>query len=161
MVKPPSPARPAALSSTLVMPSSARSLAKANTDVSMVTMLAPADGPDARRWVPINFEHDDGGCRSQGLPAPPRQVGAHRGGHAERLRPRRCSAGGARREGDDRGAPGAARLVPGARKTGGLHPVRGGPVPDLDVEVVARHRASRLLLLAGLHARLWRYRGGA
>src|SRR4029077_14212840 len=128
---PPNPARPAALSSTLAMPSSARSLAKANTDVSMVRMLAPPDGPNARRLVRINFENDDGGCRPQGLPAPPRQVGAPRRGHAERLRPRRRSAGGARRKGDDRGAPGAARLVPGAGSAGGVHTFHRRPVADI------------------------------
>src|SRR6266852_5042300 len=158
---PPNPARPAALSSTLAMPSSARSLAKANTDVSMVRMLAAPDVPNARRWVRINFDHDDGGCRSQGLPAPPRQVGAHRRGHAKRLRPRWRSAGGARRTGDDRGAPGAARLVPGAETAGGVHPVHRRPVTDLDVEMVTSHRTSCVLLLAGLHARLRRHRRGA
>src|SRR2546425_12512287 len=147
---PPNPARPAAFSSTLAMPSSARSLAKANREVSMVRMLAAPDVPNARRWVRINFDHDDGRCRSQGLPAPTRQVGAHRRGHAKRLRPRRRSARGARRTGDDRGAPGAARLVPGTGTPGGVHPVRRRPVTDLDVEMVAGDRTSRVLLLAGL-----------
>src|SRR5437588_4516531 len=160
MVMPPKPARPAALSRTLAMPSSARSLAKANTDVSMVRMLAPPPSPNARRSVRTNFEHDDD-RRPQGLPAPRRQVGAHRGGHAERLRPRWRAPGGARRQGDDRGAPGAARLVPGAGTAGRVHPVRCGPFPDVDVEVVTRDCASRVLLLAWLHARIWRHPGGA
>src|SRR5258707_15474159 len=101
---PPNPARPAAFSSTLAMPSSARSLAKANTDVSMVRMLAASDVPNVRRLAQINFDDDDGGCHSQGLPAPARQVAAHRHGHANRLRPRRRSAGGARRTADARAA---------------------------------------------------------
>src|SRR6266849_2709298 len=155
---PPNPARPAALSSTLAMPSSARSLAKANTDVSMVRMLAAPDVPNARRLVRINFDHDDGGCCSQGLPAPTGKVGAHRRGHAKRLRPRRRSAGGARRAGDDRGTPGVARLVPGAGTAGGVHAVYRRPLADLDVEVVDRHRTSSVLLLARLHARLRRHR---
>src|SRR6266849_5103164 len=158
---PPNPARPAALSSTLAMPSSARSLAKANTDVSMVRMLAAPDVPNARRLVRINFDPDDGGWRSKGLPAPAGQVGAHRRGHAKRLRPRRRSAGGARRAGDDRGTPGVARLVPGSGTAGGVHPVHRRPVANLDVEMVARNRTSCVLLLAGLHARLRRHRRGA
>src|SRR5690348_807167 len=55
---PPSPARSAALSSTFAMPSSARSLANVNTDVSMVRMLALPDGSNAWPGGRINFHHD-------------------------------------------------------------------------------------------------------
>src|SRR5438309_1058881 len=160
MVMPSRPPRSAALSSTFAIPSSARSLANVNMDVSMVRMLPPPRQPYAHGAGRINF-HDDGRYPPEGVPAPSRQVGADSGGHAERLCPGWRSARGAGRSGDHRRSHRAARLVPNPQTAGDLHPFRRRAPPDFDVEVVTTDRASRVLLLARVHAWLWRHRGRA